>query len=193
MKAVNILSAPSSTPLVWGESGFSLSHTESIKPNLRLLIWVWEENTTRGLLVSYPGTFAVPLQPNFAQGFVLSDDMLNGIPLPPPPCPPMCGIKTCQPLQETTSCYLQTTPSLLLFSQTLCDSMHSGTLPFHISYAPEKKKADILGFFAQCWQTELLQQLVLAGISAPSFAVLSACNFAAQSLGFNQSWKKSFE
>lgn len=88
MKAVNILSAPSSTPLVWGESGFSLSHTESIKPNLRLLIWVWEENTTRGLLVSYPGTFAVPLQPNFAQGFVLSDDMLNGIPLPPPPLPP---------------------------------------------------------------------------------------------------------
>lgn len=96
-------------------------------------------------------------------------------------------------VQETTSCYLQTTPSLLLFSQTPCDSMHSGTLPFHISYAPEKKKADILGFFAQCWQTELLQQLVLAGISAPSFAVLSACNFAAQSLGFNQSWKKSFE
>ena len=82
MKAVNILSAPSSTPLVWGESGFSLSHTESIKPNLRLLIWVWEENTTRGLLVSYPGTFAVSLQPNFAQGFVLSDDMLNGSPPP---------------------------------------------------------------------------------------------------------------
>ena len=144
MKAVNILSAPSSTPLVWGESRFSLSHTESIKPNLRLLIWVWEENTTRGLLVSYPGTFAVSLQPNFAQGFVLSDDMLNGI----PPHPPMCGIKTCQPLQETTSCYLQTTPSLLLFSLTLCDSMHSGTLPFHISYAPEKKEGRHIGLFS---------------------------------------------
>lgn len=95
-----------------------MSCTESIKPNLKLIIWVWEENTIGGPLISYPSAFTISMQPNFTQGFVLSDNKLNGIPLSP------CGIKACQPLQEMTSCYLRTIPSLLLSSAIIYATMH---------------------------------------------------------------------
>lgn len=148
MKVVNILSAPSSTPLAWRETRFPPSHIESIKPNLEQLIWVWETDTIRGSLVTYPGTFAISLQPDFTLGFVLSDDKLNGILSLP------CGRKTCQPPREMTSCYLRTTPSLLLSSVIIRDNMHNSSLPFRISHGTKKRH---IGLFAQYWQTELLQ------------------------------------
>lgn len=135
MKAVNILSALSSAPLAWGGTGFFMSHRESIKPNLKLTIWVWVENTTRRPLTPYSSAFTISVQPNFTRGFVLSHNKLNGIHLSP------CGIKT---LQEMTSCYLTTIPSLLLSSVIIYAAMHIRTKLFHISYVP--KKTGVLGF-----------------------------------------------
>lgn len=79
-------------------------------------------------------TFAFSWQPNFTQGFVLRDDKHNGSHFSP------CGTKTCQPLQETTSCYLQTTPSILLSSVIMCAAMHgSRILPFYISCTTKRQ------------------------------------------------------
>ena len=106
------------------------------------------ENTIVELLISYP-TFAFSWHPNITQGFVLWDDKHNGSLFS------LCGIKTCQPLQETTSCYLQTTPSILLSSVIMCATMHgSSILPFHISCTTKRQH---IRLFAQYWHTQLLE------------------------------------
>lgn len=71
-----------------------------------------------------------------------------------------------------SSCRQEMTPFIsgqLFCYLLLCAIMHNSTLPFHISYATKRH----IELFSQYWHSELLEQLVLAGIPAPLFAIFS--------------------